>query len=218
MRYNSASMFSQRMAKGLIAVLLLGAFGAGLGFYAAHYYKPVPNPAIPGLLWPNPKQLGPFSLTDHTGTAFTLENLNGHWSLLFFGYTNCPDICPLTLAVLNEAYQGLRSDFPDTPLQVIFVSVDPDRDSPQALAQYVAYFNPAFTGLTGDIGTLTRQLGIAYMYAQGSNSGDYLVDHSAAVLLLDPRARLIKIFSAPHHATTIITEFARVKAFIEQSS
>jgi len=174
---------------------------------------------IPGLLWPNPKQIKPFQLIDQNGKPFNLGNLKGHWSLLFFGYTHCPDICPTTMTLMNSVVKELSEEKETVP-QVIFITVDPERDTQKHMTDYVAYFNPTFLGLTGteeDVATLTKQLGILSMKITGKNPAnikDYLIDHSASILLIGPKARLIGIFSAPHDKTDIKQRYLAMVNFI----
>lgn len=179
--------------------------------------------AVPGLLWPQPRALDNFRLVDQYDTPFGLDRLKGKWSFLFFGFTHCPDVCPLTLAALAGAHRelgnhpGLADD-----LQTIFVSVDPERDSREQLADYVAYFDPAFLGLTGTpeaVDDFARNLGILHVKVPGTGgAGDYTIDHSASVLLVDPAGRLVGIFSAPHDADKVVTQYQAIRRFIEARS
>lgn len=151
------------------------------------------------------------------GEKFTLEDLKGHWSLFFFGYTHCPDICPVTLGVVAQAKKmatGLNHMFPE----VVFVSVDPDRDKVEMLSDYVQYFDKDFIGVTGDaemIKALTLQMSVVYMKVPvdndtASSSPDnnvYNVDHSSALLLLNPEGKLFAFLNPPHDATTILKDF-----------
>ncbi len=182
--------------------------------------KPAPQPIkIPGLLWPPPQQIQAFDFADHHNNPFGLERLQDKWSLVFFGYTHCPDICPITLNVLSKVDELLADDPPmHADLQVLFVSVDPERDSPEQLASYVGYFNERFIGLSAEeqeMTRLTRKLGIAYFLTGDLSSDNYLVDHSSAVLLLDPQRRLVGIFSAPHRAADIAERIARIRKFVD---
>ena len=154
------------------------------------------------------------------GERFTLEDLKGHWSLFFFGYTHCPDICPVTLGVVAQAKKmatRLNHMFPE----VVFVSVDPDRDKVEMLSDYVQYFDKDFVGITGDaemIKALTLQMSVVYMKvpvdngaAAGSAGGSaYNVDHSSALLLLNPEGKLVAFLNPPHDAATILKDFQTV--------
>lgn len=159
------------------------------------------------------------ALTKDNGETFSLADLTGRWHFLFFGYTNCPDVCPVTMGVLAQAKKIATANnhmFPD----VVFVSVDPERDKVEMLADYVQYFDKDFIGVTGDkdlIKALTLQMSVVYMKmpveanstAVTGDSG-YLVDHSSAALLLNPEGKLIAFFNAPHDPQTILKDFQTV--------
>lgn len=144
-----------------------------------------------------PRIFEDFQLTDHRGRAFSLANLKGKWTLIFFGFTHCPDICPTTLSSMNDLIKTLDEDI-RANTQVVLVSVDPARDTVEKLAEYVPYFNPDFIGLTGeflDIKRLAGQLNIAF--AKVSLGEDYTVDHSASVVLINPRGHYHGFFKPP---------------------
>ncbi len=145
-----------------------------------------------------PRQLADFQLTDHRGQPFTRERFAGTWSLIFFGFTHCPDICPTTMAFLNELVGALdAAEAADT--QVVMVSVDPARDTVEQLASYVPYFNKDFTGVTGeflDIHRFATQLNTLFRKVPLDN-GDYQVDHSSSVVLMNPRGDYHGFFTAP---------------------
>ena len=145
-----------------------------------------------------PRNVGEIQLIDHHGQAFTRERLQGKWTLVFFGFTYCPDICPTTLAFLNEFVGQLEgTEVEDTA--VVMVSVDPARDSVEQLATYVPYFNAAFTGVTGeflDIHRFATALNTPFRKVPGQDE-NYLVDHSANVVLINPRGDYHGFFKAP---------------------
>jgi len=147
------------------------------------------------------------------GSTFDLEDLKGSWHLLFFGYTHCPDVCPVTLGVAAQAKKMAESNNHMFP-QVVFISVDPDRDKVEVLADYVQYFDKDFVGVTGDsqlIKALTLQLSVVYMKMQAEEgSDDYLVDHSSALLLLNPEGKLEAFFAQPHDPKTILKDFQTI--------
>jgi len=156
-----------------------------------------------GSLIQNPRALQPFSLKDHRQQAFDLNSVKGQWSLLNFGYTHCPDICPTTLAVLSQM-DGKLSPEVKKQLNVFFISVDPDRDTLEHLAKYVTFFNKDFIGATGPekkLEPLTRELGVLYRKVEQKDSAmDYTLDHSALIYLIDPHGRLRAVFNTSHHA------------------
>jgi protein SCO1/2 len=200
--------------KILIAVVAVAALTLG-GIASYMTSRPV-APEIDGLLWPQSKALTAIALEDHRHQPFTLERLKGRWTLLFFGYTHCPDVCPVTLTVLKNALALMAGAGTDAASpQVVFVSVDPARDTLDHLAAYVGHFNPEFLGVTGaepDLKALVRQLGVLYILGEPDASGEYLVDHTAAVFLVDPRGHLVALFQAPHEAATIAGNIPEIQA------
>jgi len=191
----------------------------GVGFYYAGYYQAKARPDVEGLLWPNPKQLRAFATVDQDSNVFGLDRLQGKWSFLFFGYTHCPDVCPLTLAVLNEFLNQVKGEYQD--IQVLFITVDPQRDNSQRLKEYVNYFNPGFIGLGGNINqieSLTSQLGVVFLYGEKSGDGNYIVDHSASIFLTDPKGRVVAVFTSPHQVDSIKGRYKIIRDFIEQQS
>lgn len=212
---------SKRQIIIFLFVVCCVALGAGAGLYTAGYFAPgqAAKPEIRGLLWPNPRELGDFRLTDHKGNPFTREDLLGKWSLLFFGYTHCPDVCPMTLAKMDRIYRSLKQENPAEELQVLFVSVDPERDTRNTLSQYVQYFNEEFIGLGGRdnrAGSLGKQMGIVSIRTKGTSPENYLVDHTASVFIVDPRARWVGILSAPHEVEDMTRRYLAIKQFISQ--
>ncbi len=158
---------------------------------------------VGALVYEAPVVLQPFSLVDQRGQAFTQQQLKGRWSMIFFGFTSCPDICPLTLTELSQFYRQLAAESgeADKP-QIIMVSVDPARDSTEKLAEYMSSFHEDFVGLNGpyeEVAALARQLFVAHepppvtVAADDPHAGhampavdDYLIDHSGNILLINP--------------------------------
>lgn len=177
------------------------------------------------ILWPGSiktKQLTDFNLTQHQGDAFTLAHLKGKWSFIFFGYTHCPDICPVTLTLLRQVKQKLAAHpeyIDDT--QYIFVSVDGQRDTPEKLAEYVNYFDPQLIGASGteqQVNALTRQLGIVYIRQPEVTAGQYFIDHSATIVLINPQGEIAKQFIAPHAVATIVDRYVKIRQPVKESS
>ena len=153
-----------------------------------------------------------FSLRDHNGEPFTKSNLGGKWSLLFFGYTYCPDICPITLATIRQFEGLLKEAGVDDSLQVVLVSVDPQRDTPEKLGAYVSYFSEDYLGVTGeyiDIFNLARQLNIAFGY-QPAENGNYLVSHSGEIAIINPNGDFHGFFKIPHDPEKMAANFGSV--------
>ena len=168
---------------------------------ALQLQQPPPAPALQqATLMPTPKPLQPFSLIDDDGKPFDGPRLKNQWHLVFFGYTHCPDICPTALSDLNATVKLIARETPAAPTpQVVFVSVDPERDTPQRLKSYVPYFNPDFTGVTGDFLDIHRfatALNTPFRKVPGQDE-NYQVDHSANVVLINPRGDYHGFFKAP---------------------
>jgi protein SCO1/2 len=208
-----ALKFSIMMTAVALAATLAGVWLADI--YREHDSRAVllPNQVI--TLFPDPKPLTAFALTDHKNRVFDLASLKGKWSFLFFGFTHCPDICPTTLAVLARARDNIAKNAVGAEdIQFVFISVDPNRDTASKLRQYVDYFDTTFLGVTGNdaqIGNLAGQLGAAYQVAIKPGMENYPVYHSAAVFLLDPRARYHAVFTPPHDAEAISRRFKVVR-------
>jgi len=202
----------------MITTVALAAMLAGV--WLAHIYREhdsrvvlLPDQVI--TLFPDPKPLTAFALTDHKNRVFDLASLKGKWSFLFFGFTHCPDICPTTLAVLASARDSIaKNTVGAEDIQFIFISVDPNRDTASKLGQYVDYFGTGFLGVTGDneqIANLAGQVGAAYQVAITPGMENYPVYHTVAVFLLDPRARYHAVFTPPHDAKAISKRFKVVR-------
>ncbi|MGH8802169.1 MAG: SCO family protein [Casimicrobiaceae bacterium] len=132
-----------------------------------------------------------FSLQDPQGKTRTLEDFRGKVVVVFFGYTNCPDVCPATLAALAQAMKDLGNRA--SRVQVLFITVDPDRDTPSLLAEYVPAFDPRFLGLRGDdeaTAKVAKEFHVIYDKVPGAAPGSYTVDHSAGSYVYDPKGRL----------------------------
>lgn len=186
-----------------IIPFMLGIFLAG--------YNTTPT-YVSATVLTEPKALPDFSLQDHAGKKFTRADLMSQWTFIFFGYTHCPDICPATLAVLNQVDKTLRETAATEIPATIFVSVDPDRDTTSLLADYMSYFNNKFLGVTGgreELKALTDRLGIAFGKENGLQA-DYEVFHTARIMLIDPHANLKALFSFPHVAADIIADYKNI--------
>ncbi|RVU39906.1 SCO family protein [Rheinheimera riviphila] len=181
--------------KLIAAVAVVTALAAGI--FSFQYVQQVQLPEH-ALVYPKARDLTEFTLTSHKGQPATRQQLQGQWTLAFVGYTFCPDICPMTMATLTGAYSELQAMLPEgQKLGIWFISADPERDTVSALANYVGYFEqPAITGLTAGHDKLfpfVRDLGL--MYAISSTTApDYLVDHSASIVLINPQGQLAAVF------------------------
>ncbi len=165
-------------------------------------------------LSPN-RTLPDFSLIDQAGHAFGPANLRGAWSLMFFGYTNCPDFCPTTLTTLAALEKRLRADGAPVRPRVIFMSVDARRDTPRQLMNYVPYFDPEFIGLTAadqpTIEAVAAKLGVAVLITPKPD-GTYTVDHSGAIFVVNPEGTLAAILTGPFTVDSLIGDFKHIVA------
>ncbi len=205
--------FSVMVTSVALAAILAGVWLADV--YREHDSRAVLLPDQVITLFPDPKPLTAFALTDHENRVFDLASLKGKWSFLFFGFTHCPDVCPTTLAVLARVRENIASNTSGAKeIQFVFVSVDPNRDTARELRQYVEYFDTAFLGVTGDgaqIASLAGQLGATYQVAITPGTENYPVYHSTAVFLVDPQARYHAVFTPPHDAQAISQRFKVVR-------
>lgn len=170
----------------------------------------VPRQLQGSLLYPQPKPLPEFSLTRSDGSPLTRKDWQGRWRLVFFGFASCPDVCPTALAMAKAARSQVRAQRPDLDFAVSFVSVDPERDAPAQLGQYVAFFDPEFEASTGkpaDLLALTQSLGVMFVKVpNGPGALDYTIDHSASMLIVDPQGRLAGLMRPPQRADAIAAD------------
>ena len=202
------------MNKSSIAIVALLALIGGFSIsWVISSNKPI---ELEAGLWfgEQARALPEFELVDHSGEALNRTSLYGKWSLMFFGYTHCPDICPASLQTMSDMVQAIEDPDVADAVRVYFVSVDPERDNSEVLASYVTYFNSDFTGATAipeKLNPLTRSLGIAHdIRNKVEGNPVYDVDHSSAIVLINPKAEFAGIFSAPHDALAMARDLARI--------
>jgi len=180
------------------------------------------TPTIQGAIYPTEKLINPFKLVNHLGNEFSNKNLKGHWSIVFVGYTHCPDICPTTLSLMSDVHRELSLQKMDSP-HVIFLTIDPERDTPNVMNNYIEYFNAEFTGLTGTLANIekfTKNLNAVYRKAPGLGGeitiDDYLMDHSSALMLINPKGNLQSILTAPHTLGNVIDSIIKSRAYYSE--
>ncbi len=186
-------------------ISVLAAVAAGIGA-AALLGMREPIALRSGTALAEPRAIADFELIDQRNRAFDRQALAGHWSLVFAGFTNCPDICPTTLTLFATLSKRLRRD----DLQLVFVSVDPERDTPERIAGYLAYFDPELVGATGtgaQLENFTGQLGLAFVRNPGAG-GEYTMDHSTALVLIDPKVRVAAYFQPPHDPDALVADLS----------
>lgn len=186
-------------------LVLVAAFAAGLGLWLAQKQF-TPTPAVDQSayeavrLLPEARELPDFSLAAADGGAVTPETLQGRWTIVFIGFTHCPDVCPTTLAELGQAERRWTGKLPeDQHPRILFVSVDPERDTPERTGQYARYFSPTAIGATADVPMLeTFAKSLLMVFAKVPLEGDnYTVDHSARLALIDPQGRFAGYINPP---------------------
>jgi len=190
-----------------VTLILVVALAAGLGLWAAQRWFAQGRGAAPALqtvrLFDQPRALPPFSLRQSDGTPLAPGELHGHWTLVFLGFTHCPDVCPTTLAELAQAQHAWQALPEATRPRVLFVSVDPDRDTPEHTGEYAHGFDRDTLAATADTATLeafARSLSMVFVKvppSTGAPADQYSVDHSASIAVLDPQARMAGVIIPP---------------------
>lgn len=174
-------------------------------------------PALQGYLWPGPRPVAAFELGDPQGRMFTAADLRGQWTLIYFGYLQCPDVCPTTLRSLQELRElMIGSGTAAVPPQLLFVSVDPANDNPERIGRYLAYFGDAVTGLTGDpaqLEQLARSLGV--MYAEYLDpDGVRSIDHTTSIIVVDPQGNGVAALPGPAQPSLLLQQFQALTAHL----
>ena len=205
-------------ARLTVLAILAASLAAGLGLWLSqHTFAPkAESPRIEGLqgtlLYPQPRPVPSFSLDGPAGTKVGPEQLAGRWNLVFVGFTHCPDICPTTLNLLSQALKPFAGQPVAEQPQVLFVSVDPERDTPDIAAEYAHFFGPDFLVATADHDRLqpfTRSLGMIYMQTP-VEGGDYTVDHSSSLAIINPDGLLVAVMRPPLDPQRISADLRRL--------
>lgn len=190
-------------------LVLVAALAAGLGLWVGNrQINQSPLKLTTGALYPEPREVPDFQLLQPNGKSYSKNDWLGHWTLVFFGYTTCPDVCPTTLTTFKHVWGELEQSGVDASFRFDFISIDPERDLPEQLGQYVAYFNPKFRAATGsdeDLGRLTRAMGLVYTRTIGPD-GNVQIDHSASAVIINPKGELIGLFRPPLQAQAMAAD------------
>jgi len=202
------------MIGAMLRVLIIGlVLLVGVMLAMTSLRRPVPAPAQASY-FEMPLALPAFNLDGTGNETFSRDDLRGKFSLLFFGFTNCPDICPLTLATLAQAYGELENAVSQLP-GVVFVSVDPNRDSTEGITAYLQNFDARFAGATGsrrNLDPLLRTLGVTVMVHEPPDQQSYTVTHNGTIYMIGPDAELIATIDGSVTASELAIDFRRVRA------
>lgn len=175
---------------------------------------PLLSPLNKAVLLPKPRPLPPkLEFISHKNQPFTNTNFQGRWTVLFFAFTHCPDICPNTLHQLKLAKEIMLQDAAWNNIQVVMMSVDPARDTTERLNKYVPYFDPDFIGLTGNLTQITefaKKVGVLFVHHDPDDNGNYDIDHSAALILINPKGEFAGVISAPHEANVLAEDLQQI--------
>ncbi|MCP0914533.1 MULTISPECIES: SCO family protein [Legionella] len=202
-----------RIVMTVISLIAVAALIAGL-FVSQHMHakKHVDMSEFHGTLLENPREIGDFSLSGIDEKTFGKDSLQGQWTMVFFGFTNCGYLCPTTMAQLSKMYRILEEKGAKIMPKVVMITIDPQRDSLKKLAQYVKGFNPHFYGARGDEDTIkrmTKELGVAYakIALKDENPDDYDMEHTGTVMLFDRQGHLQAFFTTPHQAELLAQDY-----------
>ena len=204
-----------------IVIAAIALVAAIAGVFVGRMVTRPPLPALEAGTALPPRPVGGFILTDANGATITARDLGGHPTLVFFGFTHCPDVCPTTLALLASVRkQAALEDASLAGLRVALISVDPERDTPEQVGRYVASFGSDFIGLTGsppEIVNATKSFGVAFARVELSG-GAYTMDHSATVFALDSAARIVAVFTPPLNAAALTRDIVRLGPVLGSAS
>ena len=202
--------------RSFVWLILIAAAAAGIGLWVGgrQFTGAQLPPLASAVMYPQPRSLPPFELSRADGKPLTNADWRGHWSVVYFGYASCPDVCPTTLAAFKQAWQALSARGLRDRVRFEFVSIDPARDTPELLGKYVSFFSPDFIAATGSdeqLAALTRSLGLLYTRTTRAD-GTIEVDHSGSAVIIDPQARLAGILRPPFAPAVIADDLAALAA------
>lgn len=204
---------NNRMAITVIGLLALVALVAGLFVSQKAQNKGIDAHQFHGTFLDKPRAVHPFVLTGIDNAPFNNASLQGHWTMVFFGFTNCGSICPTTMAELGKMYHLLQKKGTKKLPQIVMVSVDPERDSLDKLKHYVKAFDPHFYGARGDensVNAMTKEMGVAYAkiaLPTDENPKNYDIEHTGTVMLFNPKGELSAFFTMPHYASLLAKDY-----------
>lgn len=200
----------------LTVTILLALAGLFTGIFVSqhlHFKKTIDVAEFHGTYLENPRTVNQFSLIGTDQKPFNNQSLQGHWTVVFFGFTNCGYLCPTTMAELGKMYRILEEKGIKNLPHVVMVSIDPERDNLDKLGHYVSSFHTSFYGATGaeeSMKLMTREMGIAYGKIASNDNVDpqnYDIQHSGALMLFNPQGELNVFFTTPHHADLLAKDY-----------
>lgn len=196
------------MMKKMIIVVVLIALIGGIWLGYKHEKKNNYSSQQSSTIFSPPQPIAKFSLVDTNGKPFDNDALWGQWTFLFFGFTQCPQVCPAAMANLKQMYDVLLQQQQNPMPQVVLVSIDPEHDTLPKLKNYVVSFNPHFQGATGDMGAIDKLAASLNVLVFKDKQGN--IDHSGTILLMDPAGKLIAVFSSPHDPKALAHDFSLI--------
>ena len=208
------SCFKKRIPLTVVVLVAFAALIAGI-FVAQHVpeKKSARLLEFKGTLLDHPRPVKPFRLTGTNRKPFTNQSIKGHWTMIFYGFTNCGTICPTTMAQLGKMYRILEKNKVDSLPEVVMVSIDPEHDTLSRLTNYVKAFDPHFSGARGNtkaVHKMARGMGIVYMKVladRGKPTENYTIQHSGAVMLFNPEGELAAFFTPPNTAEEVAHDY-----------
>lgn len=210
---------NSQQGKSYFLFILIAIVAIGSGLLVQNFKQPPAK--LPEfkkiILLPTQKALGKVNFIDHKGQEFGLSQFQGQWSIVFFGFTNCPDVCPTTMQTLKQVKQDVsKAGVWDNNYQVVMVSVDPERDTTERLSNYVPFFDPQFIGIRASVehtSAFAKNLGILFFKSKEFDNGGYDVDHGAAIILINPQGQYAGVTTAPHIQADISADLIKLAEY-----
>ena len=168
-----------------------------------------------GKSYKKPLDIIEFELKNQGDQLYSKNDLKNQWTILFFGYTNCPDVCPTTIFKLGQIKQQISKELPNLNLQILFITLDPERDSTERLKEYLGFFDPSMTGLTGEITKIVELTSNLSVFFQRINKEDgYDFNHTASIFLMNPKAQLKASFSPASSIDMLAEDIKKVEGLL----
>ncbi len=194
----------------LVSVIFTAWFAINFKLSANEHARQQQLGNLHATIYPTPREIKPFQARSDEGQAFTQQSLKGHWSLVFFGFTHCPYLCPTTMRTLDAVRDQMKLQSQPLP-QIVFISIDPKRDSITSIHRYVRGFNPSFIGVRPSQQTL-HELARSFQAIVDASDVDDNINHSATLFIVNPKAQLAGVFHTPHDPKVIASEMRLIQA------